>query len=109
MSAERKNRGREAASCQTGSVLPVSGSPGRGESGVRAAQTARHPADRLDVALEAHDVIAETSTNVARPGVLPFEYLTSPMRRLHSFDCQTGRLLAKPFWVDDVGYRAKST
>ena len=109
MSAERKNRAVEAAYCRPGSVLPVSRAPGMKESGVRAAQTARRPDHRLDVALEAPDATAKASTNEAPAAAPPFAYLTSPIRRLHSFDCQTGRLLAKPYWVDDVGYHAKAT
>ncbi len=77
------------------------------ESGVQAAPTARRPDCRLDVTLEAPVSTAEASTNVAPAAALPFAYLTLPMRRLHSFDCQTGRPLANPYWVDDVGYRAK--
>jgi hypothetical protein len=58
--------------------------------------------------LKAHDATAEASTNVARAAAPPFAYLMSPMRRLHSFDCETGQRLVNPFWVDDVGYHAKN-
>lgn len=110
VSAERKNRIVEIASCGPAPTVPFSRTPGTRESSVRAAKAAHRPDDRpdCDVALDAPEATAEISTNIARAAASPFAFPRSPMRRLHSFDSQTGRRLVKPYWVDDVGYHARS-
>ena len=108
MSAERKNRIVEIASCRPWPAVPFSRTPGTRESGVRAAKAAHRPDDRPDVVLDAPEATAEVSTNIARAAASPFAFPSSPMRRLHSFDSQTGRRLVKPYWVEDVGYHTSS-
>ncbi len=102
------DRTAEYASGRPGPVLPFSGVRGMEESGVRSAPVARSPDKPPRVGLVAPDTTVELSMNAARAPALPFASPSSPVRRLHRFDSQTGRPLATPYWVDDAVDPTKS-